>query len=63
MAEKLLEYYKYVAQELGLQGKTQLAMRTRCSSVAAAVAPDTPARIEEFRRAVTELTGRPAPTL
>lgn len=63
MAEKLLQYYKYVAEELGIPGKMQLAIATKLPSTKAAMAPDSPENLEMFQKALAELTGKPAPKL
>jgi hypothetical protein len=62
MAEALLKYYKYVGDQAGAIGKTQLAMTTKIPSTKAAMAPDSPANLALFRSAVAKITGAPAPT-
>lgn len=61
MADKLLQYYKYIGEELGISGKIQLATVTKIPSVRAASVPDSAENLEIFRRAVASLTGKPAP--
>ena len=63
MGEKMLKYYKYVADQAGLQGKTRLAIETKIPSTKAALAPDTPANLALFREAVAKITERSAPML
>ncbi len=63
MGELLLKYYKYISDEEGLQGKVKLAQMTKVPSVKAAMAPDDAANIENFRKAIAEITGKPAPEL
>jgi hypothetical protein len=50
MAEKLLQYYKYIQDNEGFSGKVKLAQLTHIPSVRAAVGPDTPEVIERFKR-------------
>ena len=63
MAEKLLEYYKYIQENQGFVGKIKLAQLTHIPSVQAAVEPDTPEVIERFKKAIEKITGKPAPNL
>lgn len=62
MADKLMQYYKYIGEELGVGAKIKLATVTKMPSTKAALAPDSPENIEIFRRAVADLTGKAAPT-
>ncbi len=61
MAEKLLLYYKYVAEKKGIEGKMKLASETKIPSTIAATTPDTPENLAKFRKAVEIITGKPAP--
>jgi len=61
MAEKLMKYYEYVGQEKGLVAKIELASATRIPSTSAPTAPDSPENLKLFRKAVEEITGKPAP--
>jgi len=63
MADRLLQYYKYVADEIGVDGKMKLAMETKVSSMSAATAPDSPENIALFKKAIEKITGKPAPNL
>jgi hypothetical protein len=63
MAEKLLQYYKYIQDHEGFSGKVKLAQLTHIPSVQAAVEPDTPEVIERFKKAIERITGKPAPDL
>jgi hypothetical protein len=63
MSEKLLQYYKYIQDSLGLEGKIQLAKETKMPSTQAALEPDTPETIQRFKVAVEKITHRPAPNL
>ena len=63
MAEKLLKYYKYVQDTLGLDGKIELAKATKIPSTQAAMEPDKPENIQIFKAAVEKITHRPAPDL
>jgi hypothetical protein len=61
MAMKLMQYYQYVSEQKGTLGKTQLAMKTKLPSSKAAMEPDTPEILAQFRAAVKEITGKDAP--
>ncbi len=61
MAEKLMQYYKYMADEQGFPGKLSLARETKIPSAKAALKPDTPENINLFKEAVQKITGKPAP--
>ncbi len=61
MAEKLLLYYKYITTQQGIVGRVELAKRTKIPSSKAAIVPDTPEKIELFRQAIKEITGKSAP--
>lgn len=63
MAEKLLQYYKYVQDALGLEGKIQLAKGTKMPSTQAALEPDNPENIRLFKTVVEKITHRPAPDI
>lgn len=63
MAEKLLRYYKYVQDRLGLEGKIQLAKETKIPSTQAALEPDTSEVIQKFRVAIEKITHQAAPDL
>lgn len=63
MGERLMRYYKYVQDELGLQGKMKLAMESKMPSTLAATEPDSEANVSILRSAIEKLTGKPAPTL
>lgn len=61
MAEKVLQYYKYISEQRGMMGKMELAKLTKIPSTVAAVTPDTPENIVLFQRAIEQITGQPAP--
>lgn len=63
MAEKLLQYYKYVQDRLGLEGKIELAKETKIPSTHAALEPDSVENIKRFKTAVEKITHRSAPDL
>jgi len=63
MAEKLLQYYKYVSEKKNLLGKVELAQLTKIPSTQAAIELDTPDNLKLFRDAVAKITGSPAPFL
>ncbi|MGB9236724.1 MAG: hypothetical protein WCC04_20135 [Terriglobales bacterium] len=61
MADILMKYYQYVAEQSGAMGKMKLAMVTKVPSTKAAMDPDSPETIRIFQEAVKEITGKPAP--
>ena len=61
MGERLLRYYKYIGDTHGLDGKRQLAFATGVPSIVAGTEPDSPERLQEFKKAVEEITQQPAP--
>jgi len=63
MAEKLLQYCKYIQENEGFAGKVKLAQLTHIPSVQPGTEPDTPEVIERFKKAIEQITGKPAPNL
>ena len=61
MAEKLLQYYKYIKDEQGLVGQIELAKLTKFPGPKAALAPDSLVNIALFKKAVETITKKPAP--
>ncbi len=61
MAERLLQYYKYVSETVGFEGKMQLAKITKIPSIEAARVPDTAENLAVFKKAVEQLTGKKPP--
>ena len=61
MAERLLQYYKYIREVAGFEGKIDLATSTKIPSTRAAIEPDSPKNIELFKNAIEKITGKPAP--
>ncbi len=61
MAEKLMMYYKYIGDKLGLEGKMKLAAATKVPSAKAAMEPDSEANIKMFRAALQTITGESPP--
>ena len=61
MADRLMKYYQYVAEQAGLGGKIKLAQITQVPSTKAAMEADTPEAIQRFQAAIQEITGKPAP--
>ncbi len=61
MGEVLMKYYKYISDQRGLAGKTQLAKLTKIPSMRAAFEPDSVANIDRFRQAIEKLTGTQPP--
>jgi len=62
MGEKLLKYYKYISDEKGLAGKIELAKLTKVPSTVAATSPDSNDNIQNFMKAIQQITGKSAPT-
>jgi len=62
MANILMKYYQYVAEQSGALGKMKLAMATKVPSTKAALEPDTAETIRIFQEAIKEITGKPAPS-
>jgi hypothetical protein len=63
MAEKLLQYYKYIQDNEGFAGKVKLAQLTHIPSAQAAIEPETQEVLERFKKAIERITGKPAPNL
>ena len=61
MAVKLMQYYKYITDEKGMEGKTELARLTMIPSILAGTKPDDDEYIKKFQSAVEQITGKPAP--
>ena len=62
MGTILMKYYKYVGDEQGMDGQVRLAKLTKIPSTRAAMETDSRETVEAFKRAISELTGKPAPT-
>jgi hypothetical protein len=62
MAEKLIRYYKFIADAKGLGGKVELAQMTKLPSVKAALEPDTADHLRAFREAIRKMTGQEPPS-
>jgi hypothetical protein len=63
MAERLIKYYKYMADTGGLELKMKLVSVTKVPSTIAAQVPDSPEILDRFQQAIRQLTGKPAPIL
>lgn len=63
MAERLIQYYKYIREVAGYEGKIDLATTTKIPSTKAALEPDSEENIEKFKEAIRKITGLEAPTL
>jgi hypothetical protein len=61
MGMMLFEYYKYILKEKGLEGRAELARRTKISSIIAPLTPDSPENIRIFKLAIKEITGKESP--
>jgi len=63
MAERLIQYYKYIREVAGYEGKIDLATTTKIPSTKAAIEPDSDENIKMFKEAVEKITGKTAPDL
>jgi predicted nuclease with TOPRIM domain len=61
MGEIMLKYFKYVGDEVGVEGRMKLSQLTKTNSIRAATAEDTVKTIDVFKKAVQEITGNKAP--
>ena len=61
MAEILIQYYKYIQEVAGYEGKVDLATSTKIPSTKAAIEPDSVENIEKFKKAIKKITGEDAP--
>ncbi len=57
MGKQLVAFYDFVEEQLGRDGKVQLAKLTRIPSVTAQGTPDSPEIVQAFREAIKQLTG------
>lgn len=63
MGQVLRKYYEYIIKEKGMEGKNQLAIITKISSIIAPLQPDSPENIKLFRDAIKKITGIVPPNL
>jgi hypothetical protein len=63
MAEKLMKYYQYIAEEKGMVGRLKLAQMTKIPSTRASLEEDSLENINIFKNAIQKLTKKPAPKL
>lgn len=63
MAEKLIQIYKLVNDELGMKGKMDLAIETKIPSTKASFEPDSPENLNKFKQAYEKLTGKRLPAI
>ena len=61
MGKRLLQYYQFVGEKAGLDGKVKLAKSTKISLTQAARAPDNIVNLELFRTAVADIVEEPPP--
>lgn len=61
MGQKLVKYYEYINNLMGLQGKQELARLTHVPSIIAGTTPDSLENIQKFRDAVAQITKKEAP--
>ncbi len=58
MGQKLIEIYKFVSDNSGIQGKMKLAIETKIPSTKAVFEPDSEENIELFKEKATKITGK-----
>jgi hypothetical protein len=58
MGQKLIEIYKFVADNSGIQGKMKLAIETKIPSTKAAFEPDSIENVELFKEKAMKITGK-----
>jgi len=61
MGMRLMQYYKYISEQGGIQGKIKLAQVTKIPSTSAAIVTDDEEKIALFKKTVSEITGKDAP--
>jgi hypothetical protein len=61
MGKRLLQYYQFVGEKVGLNGKVKLARSTKISLTQAAREPDDVVNLELFRTAVQEIVNEVPP--
>ncbi|WP_254822917.1 XylR N-terminal domain-containing protein [Haloglomus halophilum] len=61
--EKLMEYYSYIEEQEGLEGKIQLAKETNLPETKASTAVDSKENIKMFRQAIEDILGERPPKL
>jgi len=61
MGMKLTKYYQYIIKEMGVEGKTQLGVLTKISSIIAPLQPDNEENIQLFKKSIKKITGKDAP--
>lgn len=63
MGDKLMKYYQYVGEKVGLSGKIRLAQETKIPSTMAATEPDSAVNMERFKQAIKTITGALPPDI
>jgi hypothetical protein len=61
MGMKLAKYYQYIIKEKGVQGRIELGVLTKISSIVAPLQPDSPENVKLFKDALKKITGKEAP--
>ncbi len=61
MGMKLAKYYQYIIKEKGVQGRIELGVMTKISSIIAPLQADSPENIKLFKDAIKKITGKEAP--
>jgi hypothetical protein len=52
MGMKLAKYYQYIIKEKGVQGRIELGVLTKISSIVAPLQPDSPENVKLFKDAL-----------
>lgn len=55
MGARLLDYYDKVDSEFGVKGRMKLALLTSINSITAKTADDSPANIQKFEQAISQI--------
>jgi hypothetical protein len=61
MGKRLEDFYDYIEERMGREGKVKLARLTHTPSVIVGGMPDDPEIVAQFREAIKELTGNYPP--
>lgn len=61
MSQRIFEYFKYVSDEVGLDGRVQLSQKIKLTSIQATLCKEDDELLEKVKTAVEEVTGKPAP--
>lgn len=61
MGKRLEKYYDFIEEQMGREGKIELAKLTTIPSVVAPSLPDSEENIQKFRQAIEKIIGIEAP--